>query len=125
MPPQPPKFPVRIALNYVRELRQRVEAVGVVEVARAARMSRQTVWRALAGGDGRRPNVDAVERIRRAVAKLDDSRSPPPPAVVTVRGESHHAWIALADELSADELAAVASSPSAVLAAARRVRAHR
>ena len=104
MPRQPPKFPIVIAPSYLADLRARVEAIGVGEVARAGRLSRQTAWRALSGGDGRRPNPDAIERIRRAVVKLEPDRPPPPPPLVVVRGDAHHAWIALADKLTAAEL---------------------
>lgn len=120
MPRQPPKFPIVIAPSYLADLRARVEAIGVGEVARAGRLSRQTAWRALSGGDGRRPNPDAIERIRRAVVKLEPDRPPPPPPLVVVRGDAHHAWIALADKLTAAELARVAADPAAVVAAAKR-----
>lgn len=120
MPRQPPKFPVVIAPSYLRELRARVVALGIVAVARAGGMSRHTAWRALTGGQGRRPNADAIERIRRAVGKLEPDRPPPPPAIVSIRGANHAGWVALADKLDEDELARAVASPARILAAAKR-----
>ena len=119
MPPRAPKYPPTIAPSYLADLRRRVTAAGVVAVASAAGMSRQTCWRALGGDDGRRPSVDAVERIRRALAKVAPEAAPPPP-IVAVRSADHHAWIALADRLDAGALARVAADPRAVIAAAKR-----
>ena len=103
MPP-PPKFPVRISSEYVRALRVRVEALGTVAVARAAGLTPKTVWRQLAGGEGRHPTPSAIEAIRRAVGKLDPNGPPPPPPLVAVRSHQHHRWILLADDLGPDEL---------------------
>ncbi len=103
MPP-PIKFPVRIAPEYVRELRARVEALGPTAVARAAGLTRGTVWRQVTGADGRKPVPSTIEAIRRAVAKIDPQGEPLPPAVVAVRGRVHHAWIAAADEIAPEDL---------------------
>jgi hypothetical protein len=119
MPRSAPKYPTKIAPTYLADLRRRVEHAGVVAVARAAKMSRQTCWRALGNEDGRRPSVDAIERIRRALAKVAPDAAPPPP-IVAVRSAAHHAWIALADRLEPAELARVAADPRAVIAAAKR-----
>jgi hypothetical protein len=122
MPP-PPKHPIRISPAYVRELRARLEVVGESAVAKAAGMARATVWRATAPNSDRDPTPDTIERIRRAVAKLDPQGGPVPPPLVAVRGHAHHKWIALADEVSADELARVADDPrlvAAVLAVLKR-----
>jgi hypothetical protein len=119
MPPRAPKYPTTIAPSYLADLRRRVEDAGVVAVARAAGMTRQTAWRALGGDEARRPNVDAIERIRRALAKVAPDAAPPPP-IVAVRSAAHHAWIALADRLEPAELARVAADPRAVIAAAKR-----
>lgn len=119
MPRSAPKYPPTIAPSYLADLRRRVEDAGVVAVARAAGMTRQTAWRALGGDEARRPNVDAIERIRRALAKVAPDAAPPPP-IVAVRSAAHHAWIALADRLEPAELARVAADPRAVIAAAKR-----
>jgi len=119
MPPRAPKYPTTIAPSYLADLRRRVEDAGVVAVARAAGMTRQTAWRALGGDEARRPNVDAIERIRRALAKVAPDAAPPPP-IVAVRSAAHHAWIALADRLEPAELVRVAADPRAVIAAAKR-----
>lgn len=103
MPP-PIKYPIRISPDYLRELRARVEAIGTSAVASAAGLGRITVWRQITGGEGRRATPDAIERIRRAVLKLEPSGAPLPPPIVSVRGQAHHEWIALADGLDADEL---------------------
>lgn len=122
MPP-PVKYPVRISPEYLRELRARVETVGVGAVVRAAGMARTTMWRALAPKSGRNPTPDAVERVRRAVAKLDPQGAPLPPPLVAVKGRGHHAWIQLAEKASADDLERVADDPAhaaTVLAALKR-----
>ena len=103
MPP-PTKFPVRIAPEYVRALRERVEALGTVAIARAAGLTPKTVWRQVAGGEGRNPTPSAIEAIRRAVGKLDPRGEPMPPPLVAVRSTQHHRWIALADEIAPDDL---------------------
>ena len=96
------KHPVKIAPSYLRELRARVEAIGVVAVAAAAGIDRRTIWRHVSGGEGRRPSPSAIETIRLAVSKLDGAPMPPP--TVSVRCSDHFAWLALADEIAADDL---------------------
>ena len=122
MPRRPPKHPVVIAPEYLDELRARVEAgPGIAAVAKAARISRQTVWRMLATTGSRAPTADGIEYIRRALARLEPDAPPMPPPIAVVRSRDHHAWIALADRLSADELAKIAAHPEPMIAAARRV----
>lgn len=104
MPPTAAKHPVKIHPSYIRELRARVEAVGVVAVARAAKVDRRTVWRHLSGGEGRRPSASAIESIRLAVAGLQPDTAPMPPPIVSVRGLDHFAWIEVADLVSAEDL---------------------
>ena len=103
----PTKFPIRIAPSYVSELRARVEAIGASAVARAAGIDRRTIWRQLAGGEGRQPTPSTIEQIRRAVAKLDPKGDPLPPALVAVRGRVHHEWLALADDIDPSDLSRV------------------
>lgn len=119
MPPRPPKHPVVIAPEYLAELRARVEAIGMSAVADAAGLARQTLWRQLAGGNGRKANADGVERIRRALAKLDPDATPMPPPIVAVRGLAHHGWIELAASLDPEQLTRAVADPSRVLAAAK------
>lgn len=103
----PTKFPVRISPLYVGELRARVEVLGTTAVARAAGLTPKTVWRQLAGGEGRKPTPSAIDAIRRAVDKLEPGAEPMPPPLVAVRGRLHHEWIALADEIAIGDLARV------------------
>lgn len=100
----PTKYQIRIAPEYVRELRARVEAVGVVAVARAAGLARKTVWRQVTGAIGTHPTPSTIEAIRRAVAKLEPAAAPPPPPLVAVRGRAHYAWLSLGDDLSPADL---------------------
>ena len=104
MPTTAQKHPIKIAPTYLRELRARVAAIGVVAVARTAGLGRKTVWRHLSGGEGRRPSPSAIESIRLAVSKLQPDASPMPPPTVSVRGSDHFAWLALADEIAAADL---------------------
>ena len=121
MPPRPPKHAVSIAPEYLAELRARVQnGPGVEAVAKAARISRQTVWRTISEIGGRPPTFDGVEHIRRALAKLQPEMPPMPPAVISVRGTDHYAWLKLADSISADDLASIAADPAAVVAATLR-----
>lgn len=107
---------------YIDQLRQRVErGPGVLSVAREAGLSRVTVWRMLSHG-GDRPqlvNLDSIRRIRDALAVLDPSAGEMPPPVVSVRDMTHHGWIALADELRADELAELVANKARTLEALR------
>lgn len=119
----PPKNTGRlIAPEYIAELRRRIEAgPGVVAVAKQAGYVRTTVWRMLTGG-GDRPKmitVDAVERIRAALAALEPDAAPMPPPLVGVRSADHHAWIEMADALTPEELAAVVRQKRTALAALR------
>ena len=126
VPAYPPRHPVNADPRYVAALRVRVEAAGVVAVARAAKMSRQTTWRALRGESGRRVNPDQLERIRRALVKVEGAKgattAPMPPPIVAVRSSAHHAWIKLADNLTDDEIAAALVEPDRVIAAVKRRR---
>jgi|JI10StandDraft_1071094.scaffolds.fasta_scaffold17355_10 hypothetical protein len=126
MPAYPPRHPVNADPRYVAALRVRVEAAGVVAVAKAARMTRQTVWRAIRGESGRRVNPDQLERIRRALVKVEGAQGATtaamPPPIVAVRSAAHFSWIALADDLTDDELAAALTNPDRVIAAVKRRR---
>ncbi len=119
MPRTPRQHPVAISPAYVAELRARVETVGVLVVAQAAGLARQTLWRQLSGGSGRNPNPDGIERIRRALAAVAPDETMPPP-LVEVRGRAHHAWIAIADDLDPAVLERVAEDPGAVAALVKR-----
>ena len=119
MPSTPRKFPVVIAPDYLAELRARVEFVGVLVVADAAGLTRQTLWRQLMGGNGRRANPDGIEQIRRALARVAPAQAMPP-ALVMVRGRAHHAWLAIADALDPAVLERVADDPDAVAALVTR-----
>ena len=119
MPPAPPKYPVHLAPPYVTELRARVKAVGIGAVAEAAGLVRQTLWRQLSGRGGRKPNPDAVERIRRALAAVAPGEAMPPP-LVAVRGRAHHTWIKIADTLDPAMLELVAADPAALVALMKR-----
>ena len=119
MPSTPRKFPVVIAPDYLAELRARVEFVGVLVVADAAGLTRQTLWRQLAGGNGRHANPDGIEQIRRALARVDPNQAMPP-ALVMVRGQAHYAWLAIADSLAPAVLERVADDPDAVAALVTR-----
>ena len=119
MPRTPRKYPVAISPSYIAELRARVEAVGVLVVADAAGLTRQTLWRQLMGGNGRRANPDGIEQIRRALARVAPSEAMPP-ALVMVRSRAHHAWLAIADALAPAGLERVADDPDAVAALVTR-----
>lgn len=100
----PTKYPIRIAPEYVSELRARVEAIGVLAVARAAGLTRKTVWRQVTGAVGTHPTPSTIEAIRRAVAKLQPDAAQPPPPLVAVRGRAHFDWLSLGDGLSPADL---------------------
>lgn len=121
MPPQV-KYPVKVAPEYVAELRARVEAIGVLAVAAETGLARGTIWRQLTDGPGKRPSLDGLERIRLAVTKLDPRDGPMPPPTVAVRGRVHHDWIALADGVSNDDLAKAIEDPAHIVSAKRRGR---
>ncbi len=125
VPPRKAVHVVPIAEEYLAELRARVEAVGLVALAKVAGISRKTVWRTISGEAGRRPTIEAITVIVAALAKLEPKGARMPAPVVAVRGTDHEAWIKLADKLTAAELAAVAADPVAVLAAARPTRRRR
>ena len=108
--------------GYLEALRRRVEAgPGVVAIAREAGLSRATVWKMLSPGEGpsRVVTIDAVARIRDALHTLEPDGEPIPPPVVGVRDGVHHAWIALAERLGPDELAALTDEPNRTLTALR------
>lgn len=83
--------------EYVAELRRRVEAAGVLKVAKKARMSRTTLWAALADrkpqdGNRARASYGAVERARLALAALDPDGEPMPPPFLPVGGPRSPTW---------------------------------
>lgn len=111
-----------IEREYLDELRRRVEAgPGVLATARAAGVSRVTVWKMLNPGDGpmRVITVDAVLRIRDALHELEPDGERLPPPVVGVRNVAHHAWIGLADRFDVDELTAIVAAPARAAEALR------
>lgn len=100
-----------IAAEYLAELKRRVmDGPGIEAVARAAGIHRQSVWRAISGEKGRAPTVEAIEKVRAALAKLEPASEPMPPPVVAVRGVDHYAVIQLADAMTSTELAGVLRS---------------
>ena len=119
MPRTPQRFRVPIEAAYVAELKDRCEQAGLGEVAKAAGIARQTLWRQLTGGSDHNQNPDGIERIRHALAKVERRALMPPP-LVGVRGEAHHAWIRIADALGAQELEKAATDPAAVVALVRK-----
>lgn len=127
MPPRPMKYPVVIAPEYLAELRRRIEAgPGVTAVAKAARMSRMTLWGLLNNdaASARRATNDAVERARLALATLEPGAEPMPPAVASVRDSDHHRWIAIGERLIAahpDAARAALANPAELVAAVLRV----
>lgn len=107
--------------GYIAHLRERVTAVGFAAVSRAG-VPRQTLWRVVAPAGDRPPTLDAVERVRAAVAKADPSGPPVPPPFVAVTGAVHAAWCEMGARLAAAEPGAVAAavtSPAALRAAVR------
>ena len=107
---------------YVAELRARVDALGFRAVARAGGMGLATLWRVLSPDADQHPTVDAAERVRAAIAKVDPDGPPIPAPFVAVRGAAHAAWCALGAELAASDgpaLAALVASPRALRAALR------
>lgn len=86
--------------DYVAALRQRVAVIGFRAVARVAGIGLAGVHRAIAPATADRPaTLDAIERVRAAIAELEPEGAPIPPPVAAVRGPTHAAWIALGDQL--------------------------
>jgi transcriptional regulator with XRE-family HTH domain len=119
MPRTPQKYRVPIDPAYVEELRARCEQAGLTDVAKAAGVARSTLWRQMTGGSDHNQNPDGIERIRHALAKVERRPLMPPP-LVGVRGQAHHAWIRLADDLDPQELETLVGDPAAALAALRK-----
>lgn len=118
------EFPAEVHPEYLAELRRRIETgPGVGPVAKAAEMSRSTLWRTLNGGDQyqTRVTVDAVERARHSLASFGQSEPMPPP-LVPVRGTTHHAWIEIGNALLSQDpelLARAVARPAALVEAMR------
>lgn len=117
------KDPVQLHPSYVRALRARVEAgPGVLAVAKAAGISRITVWRVLAADEAtsdtkQGATLDAIEKVRSALAELEPHLPEVPPPVIAVQGPEHHAWARLGERLIAADRDAVAralAEPDAV-----------
>ena len=116
--------PIEIHPAYLAELRQRIETgPGFGAVADAAGMSKTTLWRVLHGGGQRRVTADAVERARLGLAFLQDNVEPMPPALLSVQGPVHQAWLQIGERLLASEpelLARAIADPAALIAAIRK-----
>lgn len=117
------KDPVQLHPAYVRALRARVEhGPGVLAVAKAAGISRITVWRVLAADEAtddskQGATLDAIEKVRAALAELEPHLPEVPPPVMAVHGPEHHAWARLGERLIAADRDAVAralAEPDAV-----------
>lgn len=112
-----------MAPGYIAQLRERVATVGFDAVVRAG-VARQTLWRVTAVDGDRPPTLDAVERVRAAIALADPKGAPMPPPFVAITGAAHAAWCEVGARLSEAEpaaLAAAAASPTAVRAAVRAI----
>jgi hypothetical protein len=116
MPKYPRSTHVEIAPAYVAELRRRVNAIGFREVARVGKMGLATLWRVLADDADQHPTLDAVERVRAAVAKAAPDAPPVPPPVLAIEGAEHAAWCEIGAELVKADPGALA----ALLTAPRR-----
>lgn len=83
--------------DYIAELRRRVEGEGrpgVTAVAKAAGITRTTLWRLFnGGGDRDRPTIEAAERVRRALAELQPEGQAVPPAAVAISDELEYRWL--------------------------------
>jgi hypothetical protein len=88
-------------------------------VAKVAGVARSTLWRQMTGGSDHNQNPDGIERIRHALAKVERRPLMPPP-LVGVRGQAHHAWIRLADDLDPQELETLVGDPAVALAALKK-----
>lgn len=117
---------IEIHPEYMVELRRRIETgPGLGVVAKAAGMSKMTLWRALHGSPGFRVTANTVERARAGLAFLEDGKEPLPPPVVSVRNAAHHAWIQLGESLLEEDpeaLAALLRNPTAIRQAVRAAR---
>ncbi|MBK9033277.1 MAG: hypothetical protein IPL61_18725 [Myxococcales bacterium] len=69
-------------------------------------MGQATLWRVLAENADRAPTLDAIERVRAAIAKADPSGPPVPPPFVAIRGADHAAWCEAGAKMKAADLAA-------------------
>lgn len=95
---------------------------GVLAVAKAAGISRITVWRVLAADEAtsdtkQGATLDAIEKVRSALAELEPHLPEVPPPVIAVQGPEHHAWARLGERLIAADRDAVAralAEPDAV-----------
>lgn len=112
--------------KYLAELRGRVDALGFRVVAKSARMGLATLWRTVGADVKHPPTLDAVERVRVTVTRLEPAGAEIPPPIVSVQGAAHAAWCAIGAELAKanpSALAAAVASPrtlrAAVVAAAR------
>jgi hypothetical protein len=119
VPRRPSAHVLPVAPEWLAEVWARVERIGVARVAAAAGLKPKTLDRVLRGKEGRRPNVDTLERIRLAVHRLEPGQPESPPPVVAVKGRAHADWIAMADQLSDADLARAVANPRATLRAVR------
>lgn len=102
------EHPIEVHPEYLAELRRRVEeGPGATAVAKAARMSRTTLWGLLNDPTDRRATAEAAERVRHALGEFEPTVEPLPPPTVSVRGLLHHRWIAFGEALIATHPAAV------------------
>jgi DNA-binding phage protein len=81
--------------EYIADLKSRVEAgPGVTAVAKAAGLTRTTIWRLFnGGGDRSRPTIEAAERVRRALVELQPSAAAIPPAAIAIADEIEFRWL--------------------------------
>lgn len=81
--------------EYIADLKNRVESgPGVTAVAKAAGLTRTTIWRLFnGGGDRNRPTIEAAERVRRALVDLQPGAAAIPPAAVAIIDELDHRWL--------------------------------
>lgn len=123
------EHPVEVHPEYLAELKRRIETgPGLGVVAKAAGMSKVTLWRALHGAAAHRTTINTIERARAGLAFLEDGRDPLPPPVVGIRSAAQHAWLQLGDALL-DEypegVAAILDDPEVIRSAVRAAAARR
>lgn len=91
--------------SYIEELRKRIggrrgprrapePGKSTVEaVAKAADLTRTTLWRLLHEGGDQRATIEAAEAVRNALEKLQPDAPPLPPAAVAIIDSQDYAWL--------------------------------